>query len=411
MVRRFVVYASVVAVLTAVFVGVYFAVLVVLSSQAIDDRYRWWALLVAAVAVIATDPLRRRVRASLERRLLGERGEPLRPLARLDALTSVAEADDERVYQTIAATVAEAVRAPGVTLALQQATGISVVGSSGTATDDPLVMPLLHRGERLGELRVASRTPGEPYGHSDRALIDRLAHQAAALVYGLRRDSDISALRSEAIETLVEQRMALGRDLHDGLAPLLAGAGLTAEALRRGMPDDSPDAEEAARLASRLRTAASEVRRISHDLQPGPTGPQLTAMITDYVASVSGEKAPDFALTLEETTGSGLSAIAELAMSRVALEAITNVVRHAAATHAEVSLQRVGSEVVLRVSDDGRGIAQPYVSGLGITSMRSRVQALGGVFKLTPRDAGGTVLLARVPVRDDQSGATGKVSG
>ena len=72
-------------------------------------------------------------------------------------------------------------------------------------------------------------------------------------------------------------------------------------------------------------------------------------------AFVTVQEEPDFTLTLEEAAGSGLSAIAELALSRVALEAITNLVRHAFATHAEVSLQRIGSEVVLRVSDDGRG--------------------------------------------------------
>ncbi len=50
------------------------------------------------------------------------------------------------------------------------------------------------------------------------------------------------------------------------------------------------------------------------------------------------------------------------------------------------------------MTDDGVGIAQPYVSGIGITSMRSRVQAMGGTFEITPRPGGGTILSARVPV-------------
>lgn len=128
-IRRFGVYATVVAVLTVIFVGVYFAVLMVLSSQAVDDRYRWLALLLAAVAVIAAEPLRHRVRAGLERRLLGSRGDPLRPLARLDALSSAADADDEQVYRTITETAAQAVRAPW--------------GRAGTASADRR-----HRGRR-----------------------------------------------------------------------------------------------------------------------------------------------------------------------------------------------------------------------------------------------------------------------
>ena len=397
-VRRFVVYAVVVGALTLIFAGAYFAMLLALSSQAVGGRYRWLALLVAAGAVVAADPLRRRVRGGLERRLLGERSEPLMPLARLDALTSAGTADEVEVYRTITETMAEAVRAPGVSLALHQASEIEVVASTGDEPHDPFVLPLLHRGERLGELRVAPRTPGEPYSRDDRALLDQLASQSAALVYGQRRDTDIATLRSEAIEALVEQRMSLGRDLHDGLAPLLAGAGLTADALRRGMPPGSPDAAEAARLATRLRTAASEVRRIAHDLQPTPDAPHLTAVIMDYVASVRGPGAPDFTVELGEGSDTDLPAVTELGLSRVALEAITNVVRHARATSAAITLRRSEHQLELAVTDDGVGISQPYVSGIGITSMRSRVQAMGGTFELTPRPGGGTILRARVPV-------------
>ena len=64
-VRRFVVYAVVVGALTLIFAGVYFAMLLALSSPAVGTRYRWLALLVAAGAVFAADPLRRRIRASL----------------------------------------------------------------------------------------------------------------------------------------------------------------------------------------------------------------------------------------------------------------------------------------------------------------------------------------------------------
>jgi signal transduction histidine kinase len=55
-------------------------------------------------------------------------------------------------------------------------------------------------------------------------------------------------------------------------------------------------------------------------------------------------------------------------------------------------------ELVVRVGDDGVGLGQPYVSGIGITSMRSRVQALGGVFDLGAAPHGGTWLQARIPV-------------
>ena len=261
------------------------------------------------------------------------------------------------------------------------------------------MLALVHRGERLGELRVAPRTPGEAYGRTDRALLDQIAGQTAAISYGLRRDHDIDDLRRMALEGMAEQRMRLGRDLHDELAPLLAGAGLTAEALRRGMPEGSPDAEEAARLAARLRAAATEVRRIAHDLQPtGTDDAGLTGLIRDYVASLTGPDIPSFTVDLDDLDDRALPATVELAVYRVALEAITNVVRHAHASHAHVSLRMMDGGLALLVSDDGVGIGQPYVSGLGITSMRSRVEALGGTFEIGPATGGGTVLAARIPV-------------
>jgi two-component system, NarL family, sensor kinase len=59
----------------------------------------------------------------------------------------------------------------------------------------------------------------------------------------------------------------------------------------------------------------------------------------------------------------------------------------------------VPGELLLRLVDDGVGLGQPYVSGIGITSMRSRVQALGGVFTLGAAADGGTLLQARIPVK------------
>ena len=88
----------------------------------------------------------------------------------------------------------------------------------------------------------------------------------------------------------------------------------------------------------------------------------------------------------------------EQAAYLVVLEALNNVIRHAHASHCDVAVTLDSGELVLRVADDGVGLSQPYVSGIGITSMRSRVQALGGVFDLGAAPNGGTLLQARIPV-------------
>jgi signal transduction histidine kinase len=95
---------------------------------------------------------------------------------------------------------------------------------------------------------------------------------------------------------VAEERAQLGRDLHDGIAPLLAGAGLTTEALRKGMTPGTDDEQDAERLASRLRNAATEIRRLAHDLQPAPVEDRgLETALSDYIATLDAPELPNAA--------------------------------------------------------------------------------------------------------------------
>jgi signal transduction histidine kinase len=246
-------------------------------------------------------------------------------------------------------------------------------------------------------MRVSPRTPGEAYGRVDRALLDQLANQTSALVYALRRDTELESTRRRALETVAEERARLGRDLHDSIAPLLAGAGLTAEALRKGMAPGTADEEDAERLASRLRNAATAIRRLAHDLQPAPVHDRgLQAALADYIAALEAPEMPTIRLNAD-ITGSLPSVVGQAAYL-VVLEALNNVVRHAHAKQCDVTVTLASGELVVTVADDGIGLGRPYVSGIGITSMRSRIQALGGVFDLGAAPDGGTLLQARIPV-------------
>jgi two-component system NarL family sensor kinase len=397
-IRRVVVYGGLTIALTALFVGVYFAVLAALSGQVVAVRYRWVAIGVAMAAVLAAEPVRRRMQTRLERRFLGERGDPLGVLARLHAALSNGDEDEKTVYATITRTVAAAVRSPSVALALHRGPQVETVSVKGVEQDESvLVLPLVYRGERLGEMRVSPRTPGEAYGRVDRALLDQLANQTSALVYALRRDTELESTRRRALETLAEERARLGRDLHDSIAPLLAGAGLTAEALRKGMAPGTADEEDAERLASRLRNAATEIRRLAHDLQPAPVDDRgLEAALADYIAALEAPEMPTIRLNADLT--GAMPAVVGQAAYLVVLEALNNVVRHAHAEQCDVTVTLASGELVVRVADDGIGLGRPYVSGIGITSMRSRIQALGGVFDLGAAVDGGTLLQVRIRV-------------
>jgi signal transduction histidine kinase len=90
-----------------------------------------------------------------------------------------------------------------------------------------------------------------------------------------------------------------------------------------------------------------------------------------------------------------------LALYRVAQEALGNAAKHAAPRRVEVRLLRLGGDVVLTVSDDGRGCEPERVadSGLGLVNMRERARQLGGTFELDSRPGRGTTVRVAVPFR------------
>jgi signal transduction histidine kinase len=392
-VRRVALYTATTVVLTGVFVVVYLLLSAVLSQSLSTVEYGWVAVVAAVVVVLLVEPVRRRLVDRLGKRFLGDRRQPLEAFARLSL-----EKDGHDASTTLTAilqALITAVRAPGAALCRQDGSQMRTVAALGSPGGDPLVLPVAYRGELLGQLQVGRRTPGEDYPRADRVLLEQLVAQAAAQMYGVRRDEELSQVRREALTAIADERARLGRDLHDGLAPLLAGAGLTAEALRRDLTPSSAGEQEAARLAERLRHAAGEVRSIAHGLDPGELSVSLDEAVDNYLGGLSGPGVPTFTAHLDIDH---LPPVVAQAAYLVVLEAVNNVIQHAAARQMEVTVQREADNLILQVADDGRGITQPYVSGLGITSMRRRIEALGGIFTIAAQPTGGTRIHASIPV-------------
>lgn len=392
--KRVVIYASLTVLLTGLFLAVYLGVLVFAAQLSISSS-PWPAVVVGGVVVVlCAEPGRRRLQELLERRVFGERGRPLVAMARLRE--SAIETDDQTVLNAITTTIAKVVKSPGAALELHENGRLNRVANLGVLTKRPFIIPLLYRQEQLGQLLVSRRTPTEEYGTRDRELLKQLGDQASSIVYGLRRDAELATARQEAVASAAEVRAQLGRDLHDGFAPLLAGAGLAAEALRRGFEPGSPDEASAARLAERLRTAAGEARRFAHDLQPAAlANASLIVAVRDWIDCLPNTGLP--AIELDADDGELPEAI-EQASYFFVLEAVSNVIRHAEASKATVTIRCFPDSVLLSVEDNGTGLAAPYISGVGLTSMRQRIQAIDGSFDIRTGPAGGTIVKADIPV-------------
>lgn len=200
-----------------------------------------------------------------------------------------------------------------------------------------------------------------------------------------------------------EERARIARELHDVLAHSLSQI-----AVQSGMGlhlfDREPErAREAlASIRALSATGLDEVRGVLSFLRGDertPTAP-LTPQpqLADLPALGAARSGLGLTVTLDDRTGEDAppSAVQTTAY-RIAQEALTNVVRHSAAATATVAVSREGSDLVVRVTDDGSGIPADRAPGGGIRGMRERAELAGGTVDIASASDGGTDLVARLP--------------
>ncbi|TDB37921.1 MAG: sensor histidine kinase [Actinobacteria bacterium] len=206
----------------------------------------------------------------------------------------------------------------------------------------------------------------------------------------------------EARRRVEEERLRIGRELHDitahslSLIAVQAGAG---ERIVRTDPDAAAEAFAAIRQVS--KSALDELRALlgvlRGDDESAPFAPAgRLSRLSELVGRVT---AAGIEVALE-TQGDldAVPAFADVSAYRIVQEALTNAVRHANATHVNVSLRATASELLLEITDDGRGSGVGETAeGHGISGMRERVAALGGKFEAGPGPDGGFRVVAELP--------------
>ena len=207
-----------------------------------------------------------------------------------------------------------------------------------------------------------------------------------------RRVKDLSTSRRHIVNEREEERVRLRRDLHDGLGPSLAAIGLGLRQLQQRTGEGDGVRE----LADEVQRAVSEVRRICDGLRPASLNELgLAGALTESIEPLRlfGPR-----ITLSVGHLPTLAPAIEVAAFRIVMEAVTNAVKHAGAQLVQV---HVGYDngVSLHVSDDGRGLAEERVPGVGLRGMSERADEVGGRFTVAAA-APGTTVHAWLPVTD-----------
>jgi NarL family two-component system sensor histidine kinase LiaS len=195
----------------------------------------------------------------------------------------------------------------------------------------------------------------------------------------------------------LEERNRLARDLHDSVKQQVFATAMqvgTARALIDRQPETARlHLTEAEHL---VRQAQQELTTLIRELRPAALeGKGLATALRDYL--VDWSRQTEITGQLRVQGEQPLPLIVEQAFFRVAQEALTNVARHSQATAVEMHLAWQEAQVTLTIADNGRGfnVMATNGKGLGLRSMRERIEAIGGELTVTSSHGSGTQITVR----------------
>lgn len=271
--------------------------------------------------------------------------------------------------------------------------------------DAALTIPLISRSGAEAVVCLRPKVSHDAFDRDDLELLAPVMRQATtalenALLFS-RLEHKVEELRHAYLRIAREQeaeRARLARELHDGTAQDLATLILLSTAALRQMDRDPNAARNTLdTLKGRAEEAYQGVRRASHALRP--------LMLDDFGLAPTLKRYVD---QFQESTGiavvfsSGnvetLPDEIELALFRVAQECMENMRKHSGAHEGALSLDQRNGHIVLSISDSGVGMGPGRANGIGLASIRERVEAVGGAVSIDSESGRGVTVRAEIPV-------------
>ncbi|GAB2756547.1 sensor histidine kinase [Amycolatopsis magusensis] len=203
------------------------------------------------------------------------------------------------------------------------------------------------------------------------------------------------AAQAERLAT-AHERNRVARDIHDGLGHALTVVQMQVKAARAVLESDSAKADTVlAKAQEQAEAALADVRRSVSTLREPRSIPPLPEALSALAEETSATGIPT-EVTISGTERALADEVRE-ALYRTAQEGLTNVRKHAGATHAELVLDYAEAEVRVAVRDDGTGAVDGRTPGFGLLGLRERAASLGGHLTFEPAPGTGCTLTMEVP--------------
>jgi signal transduction histidine kinase len=391
-VRAMISRAGVLAVMLALVAAVYFGVEAGFTMQPGRPLARGLRFVLVAVIAVGFHPVMVRVQIAMDELLFGGRADPVDTLTRLGTELTAGSPPQEWLD-----TLRAALSVPSVELREDG----RIVAASGVADGARTVTTELRAGpEHVGDLVVALPDDQLQLAPATRSVLGLIAAPLAQALHAVRLSEQVQASRGRVIAALEEERRRMRRDLHDGLGPTLTGIAYSADAASNLVSSDADGAAQVLReLRSDAAEAIAEIRRIIHDLRPKAL--DELGLVAAVAQRVSRLRAADGRMLHVEITAPDtlpeLPAALEVVTYRVAVEAVTNVGRHSGVATALVTFTITPEQALnLTIEDQGHS-PKPWHPGVGLKSMRERVEQIGGTLDAHASPNGGRVT-ASIPL-------------
>lgn len=255
-----------------------------------------------------------------------------------------------------------------------------------------LGVPIISRGVTLGSLYLSDRLDNRPFSAEDERLITMLAGHAAIAIENARLNNQLRRL------AIIEERDRIAMELHDGIIQQIYAVGIKLDMARRTQSAEPELGAQLAGATDDLNRVIEDLRRYIRDLNKGVglavhLGEQLNEVFDGFRAVTDARLVTDVQSGLTHLTEDKVHML-----TQVTREALSNIVRHAAATEVYVELEDTGQALILTVSDNGAGFDPAVVTrGHGLENMSQRALLLAGRLTIESSPGRGATLKAVLP--------------
>ena len=265
-----------------------------------------------------------------------------------------------------------------------------------------LGMPITARAEVVGRLYLTNKLGAAEFSTDDQALVEMFALHAGIAIDNARLHEQVRQF------AVVDERDRISRDLHDSVIQSIYAQTLALEDVPDLFADDPEEARRRVDEAiDALHAVIRDIRNFIFGLRPvlleaGNLATGLEQLATELHRNGAVTVSVDVRDPDEQIATLRIETVAELlAITR---EALSNIARHAAASHAHVDLALGADDLRLEIGDDGRGFdPDRAVAGghHGLANIRTRTGVLGATLTVTSDGASGTRIIVVLPLRQD----------